>query len=59
MVSSRFSRALINRKRPYKWKRKMPHAKAKHVPFGRFKVRIVFINKLTSNFTIILFQNCI
>ena len=52
MVSSRVSRALINRKRPYKWKRKMPHAKRKHVPFGGFKVRIAFINKLACNFTI-------
>ena len=56
MVSSRVSRALINRKRPYKWKRKMPHAKRKHVPFGRFKVRSAFINKLAFNFTITLFN---
>ena len=57
MVSSRVSRALINRKRPYKWKRKMPHAKRKHVPFGRFKVRIAFINKLACNFTITLLKS--
>ena len=56
MVSSRFSRALINRKRPYKWKRKMPHAKGKYVPFGRFKVRIAFMKKLTFDFTIIIRQ---